>query len=356
MSHITTAIRPCPEWKGFIQDVWIRCQDPQLIAMPQEVALATYLMSPENRGNLQARSVPMAGKHREVEVLYTPRVLMNEIAGTVSASCPSDAPTPGTKYKKYNVDETKGCEYSEAVDLRQLTENCESNMEYLARLLLRMLNGMDRKVETLLWNDMTTIPGAFAASDTNNVTGSVKTVSPYRSDGTLNRRFMSELKFSAMAAAYCGAPAYFGWGDTLMAFEEHRLGCCAQDGSDIGRAFREHRMAFFGSENAETAFGNDFFISLDTGAVQLISWNMYSNSPDGDLHHADEAFHKRSTITSPLTGITYDMLWERVCDKPVITLKFTGEVHGMPIDMFDDTDGLEGVNFANIFKVSTTGA
>lgn len=319
------------------------CEDPSLICKDWEVALVTYLMAPVNRGRLLEMIMkPADGKRLTVEGIYIPRPLLNEVDTVISDTCVSTNQA-GHKFTTFTIDKTKGVQHGEAYDLQDLTDMCESNELWFETILLRLLNVCDRKAEQLAWLDVAGgLTGAFGLGE-ENVANFEKTVQTLTAAGDPDRRFVQDVEFSTVRAAFCPSPAFFGWAEPWKSWKDFESGCCYDGGVDIGALFAKFPKVFFPSNEVEQAFGVNHFIAATQGALQLVIWNKYKSTPDGDINFLNDGAHKRMKITSPKTGITYDMIVERVCDDISILLKSAMEVHGMPDDMYDDGDNFEGV-------------
>lgn len=355
MSDTRLFVKPCPEIQDRLEAVYLDNQfDPQF-PRPNEISLVQWLMSEENTTGIRQKVIKGNGKKQRVELLYTPRMTLDEVTTSGERSCNSDGEI-GDKAEIYEMDD-RFTNVTRSWDLDELAEACESDEMKFERDLLHMMSGLDRKLDLVWWSDIPARIGSFAA-DEDNVVADVKTVATQLS-GQPNRRFLSDIEFAAMNAGYpVNGQVLFGYNEIWKAMKDLENGCCADGGTDLGSLFRESNVRLFQSSNVvkPSVFGTDNFIQFMPMAVQPLVYNKYVTSPEQGLRHKDDDMEKRSRLMSPFTGMEYDFLLTTDCDSlnPTVQLGVDTKLIGLPDDMFDIGDRLEGVTYVNRYDISNT--
>lgn len=350
MSHIAPTIPSCPQ----IQDMLVNYFDFDPHLKMEGVVLLPFLKSPENtRGILQRDISDKAGKKRRVEVLYSQRYLEDEAGSTHQFTCNSDR-GPGLLSQTYEFG-TQATSANFKIALADLDESCPSFEWWFMRELLKNISLVDRAVETKTSTELAALYGAFASFD-NDVVANIKTVATQKADGDLDENFASEIDYSLSLLGYGGRPLLWGDGEIYKAMKKLSYGCCANDGLDMG-AFYDATANFrlLKSYRAIEALGENRFMMLQPNAVQLLTFNKLSNG-DGNMT-IDEVDRKATTIVSPFTGMTYDMVLNLTCDADSafvwnVSLAVTHQLAVMPSDMFHVGDNLYGINGINLFNIS----
>lgn len=135
-----------------------------------------------------------------------------------------------------------------------------------------------------------------------------------------------------------GKPIVIGAGNIGHYARMTNIGCCNQDGINMGSA---GQMDFFRDRFVENILGTNHFIGLVPGSVQLLTWNQFV----GDYRMENDVF-SHTTITDPVTGLTYDMKWKfNDCDGTFfLKIGVHYELFFLPSNAYAATDELYGVN------------
>ena len=99
-----------------------------------------------------------------VDLVYNRRVLESEIDTTQDFAC-SATKKRGETSTSFDLDTQPAHILGKKIALTDLIERCESSDEYYARLILDMIDGLERKMETDLATDMVAFAGAFSTKD-----------------------------------------------------------------------------------------------------------------------------------------------------------------------------------------------
>ncbi len=95
---------------------------------------------------------------------------------------------------------------------------------------------------------------------------------------------------------------------------------------------------------------NADFLTMASGAVQLLSWNEFMG-PRG-INVIDQESYKQTVIRDPRTGIPIDFQLNNDCGKIHVNLKIHAEAKGLPTDMFQSGDRYNNVTYVNKYQIS----
>ena len=173
MSHTGLTLAACPDWQDRLEDYFINQTVPHsAMAARNEVALVTTLMQAENRSNFHTKLMPGQGKYRDLQLIYTPRPILDEISSSPDHTCDAGN-TAGHQSTTYQVDTTKGVSYKETYQLTDLEPICQDNPSWFEETILRLMSACDRKLEDASWADVAAgLVGNFSSTETSMVAGS----------------------------------------------------------------------------------------------------------------------------------------------------------------------------------------
>lgn len=347
MSHTSNTLLECPTIQDKLNDHFTSC-DPTTIREP--IPFLEFLVSPTNtRGILQNQIAPGNGKIRNIDLVYEPRLHENEAATTSIQSCSSGA-EGGQRHENYNLDVAVGTSIPMKFKLTSLAEICEADELYIARQLQKMMDAAIRKMATTTMSQVPALKGNFGPN-VATVNGSNElVVATKKSGGDIDTNFIEQISFAALDTAYCSVPYIFGYDEIHKAFKRVKAGCCATDGLNVGEFARNEGMVFMTDYRVADTFGENHFISVGAGALQLLTYNEFVG-PRG-LRVIDTEDYKQTVITDPATGIKFDMTWKFDCGDIYVQLKLAHKLVGMPHDMFFVDDRLENVTFVNEYLIT----
>lgn len=352
MSNIFN-IPSCPQ----IQDNLINYINWNPTFIQEGVTLVPYLLSSENTSGIFQRDLsPRSGKKRVVEVLYQQRILESETGSTHTFACSSEKEY-GEQSTTYEFgDQATSKDFK--LDPTNYYESCASYEEWFMKALLLNIDVMDRAVETKTWAEIAPLFGKFASTDNDlSASDTIKTVQTKYADETINEDAVAEIDYSKKLLAYGDMkPVLLGEGEIYKYMKKLEVGCCANQGIDMGEFFyRNANLRLLSSYRATTALGENTFYMLRPTAVQMVTWNKFKS---GDRNMTiDEVDRKATTIVSPFTGLMYDMVLNLVCDANGgwiwnMSLALTHQLISMPSDLYCEGDNLYGVTGLNKFLIS----
>lgn len=347
MSHTTNPLISCPEIQDQLDAHFTQC-DPTMMTQDFELNFLQFLQNPINTtGMLQRKISPGRGKKRIVELTYTPRVLPAEISSTPARVCTSDN-VAGMLSQTYTLGNT-GAQLDECFDINDLADICKDNPVWIGERLRAMMDGILRKMDIDLINDVPAFVGAFGEGE-ENVVADVKTVTTLISAGVPDPEFHQDISFAGMNAGYCTIPYAFGYNEAWRAAKRVAAGCCADSGLDIERNAVVWPFVMMGDSNVENTFSANHFFTMAAGALQLITWNEFEG--ERGINVVDTEHYKQTVLVDPRTGIKFDFQWNNDCGKITINLKLIYQLEGLPSDLFDVGDRYDGVTQVNEYVIS----
>lgn len=352
MSYISNYV-DCPNLQAQING-FFGC-DKSVFLKQNETSLAQFLMSPANTNNALAQNVsPGEGKYKNIELVYTPRIRTQDVGITIIDTCVASTPY-GNRSKLYSIDPAVGVYEERYVDPVELRTACASNSGFVQGMLLAMMNAAIRKMDAVLADQIVLLAGTFGEGE-NGVTAGVKTVRTRRSatDSGLSDNFISEIDFAAENAGYCGSPVVFGYNEIWKAAKELRASCCSDSGINVALLNEITGINFVANRNVPASLTSASktaeFISLDPGAVQILSYLRY----EGELNMIDTEIYKQMSITDPGTGISFDLRVQMDCGKWHFFLSKAFKAVGVPDDQFYDGDIYDGTTGVNLYHVNNS--
>lgn len=345
----------CPQIQGDLIEFWDTC-DPTKYR--EDTPLQNILNSSINSmgGNpkkMQERVSPGGGKVRQVEYIYSPRILTSEVSSNTGRDSCVSTNTIGETSMIVDVPEDY-VQYDFLISPMELREKCKSNRLYFAEKLQQAIDVIIRLREERLTNSLELMYGGFSVGEPN-VAAKIKTVATRQGVGSpnLDTDALSQISVSTTYAGYCDRPIILGGREMYDYMSKLRAGCCYTDGGyDIRAMLDQYGMMFVNSMFADAAFGTDGFISFAPGAIQLIEWLEYEG-PDGNLNMVDTEALKFTVITDPRTGARLDLKIVLDCfGNYSVFLRSYFKLITLPTDMYYSGDRLYGVNQLNRFRIN----
>lgn len=287
---------------------------------------------------------PGNGKKRQVRIKYYNRGVEDDITDEFPTTC-------DTELEKTPLEETvdieqeiwtKGMRFNET-EMRKL---CEPDSEWMANII----NSEVDPLMVLLNKRMLAIQAAnFGKFNPDISPATFKDVTLLKT-GTLAPVFIGESQImedmenlDTMGAR----PILIGAGYLGHYVRQVGIGCCNDNGLDIGRAgnFDYYRDRFA----AAILGGSEHFAALVPGYVQLLTYNRYVGT-----YKKDSNTFSHGTIVDPMTGIQLDMKWHyNDCDDTYsVRFGVAWDMYFLPANAFATGDELEGVNFTLHYRAT----
>lgn len=302
------------------------------------------LISAENRAGVMPINMSNAnGGVRQVGFSYMIPISVNDVLDSRPAVC--DA-TQKNELKEItvNVDDLLDV-WAPAQVLTQddIETICTSDdMSYLARMAMNSINAVNQAMDNVALAQQLSNFGNFY-----NGTNAGKSVELIKSDDSANiGRFINIANGSMRAIGSRVVPFYIG-GDLLMTFAELLdIGCCNAGGINV--AAGSGKGLFYYDQGVDTILGQDEFIGMLPGSVQLIQHNRYAEG--SKARRSVAGVYEQSTIVDPFSNqtnpLSYDFKLEY--DSCTETWKFMIGTKYLPVfmptDMYPAGSPMSGVN------------
>lgn len=343
MSSTSTAFTACPNIQDWLDNQYANC------ATRENVPLVSFLRSPENIQGVEQLLLPGNGKIRRVELKYMPRLPLT----TVSSNQPIESCTSSNKRGDtsivYDVDPNINEQIDFYVDIKDFIRSCEDKTAYFPMLLQNHIDALARKIWRKTAQQAVLSIGKWAG-DVANVTGSTLTIRTLETSSTdkYTPQGWVKLKTAITKTGYCAPYVVFA-GDTFYEYAQvTRMGCCNDNGIDVGQLFNTFGNAVIWDREVRTAFGseNDALV-VQLGALQLLNFSLF----EGD-NQLDAPQYKRMSITDPNTGLKIDMHMKDDCGKLSVVLTAVTKLISLPNDLFPSGDTYDGVKWVNKLTVN----
>jgi hypothetical protein len=344
------ALITCPQLQGDLDANFGAANQPTIATEP--AALASFLLSPTNTANvLQNQIDSKSGKYRAVELVYSNQYLESEIS-TVAAKACTSSNERGQLSTTYEINPALGVSVNEKFDIGNMAAMCMDNSLWFAQRIQAMMDGMVRKMSTVVATDVVALAGKFATGDLDQdgsaIVNDQKIISTRKTGGDLDYRGFEEVLFSAMNAGYGSIPYIFGFGEAYKYFQKLNFGCCTGDGIELGAMAGQNTWAFGADKKVATAMGSgNEFLTLAAGAAQIITWNEFL----GQFNTVNDESYKQGVISDPKTGLPFDIQIKNDCGTVYVNMKLAFKTVGLPADMFAVGDAFRGVNYINKFEI-----
>lgn len=299
------------------------------------------------------------GKIRTVELTYTQRLLESAVKEDQANPQCVGADQQGECFETYEIDTTENFQTSENYDAEFLESTCKDNAQFIVERIAAMMDVLDRRIGTQVANDSIAFTGKYA-NDVSGVNATdelvVRTaqgVNPNTSN--MNSFTMQTISRALNKTGYCAVPVCFAGDDLSEYYERVLQGCCTDQGVNIQELAAKFGKVVVYDRRVQAALGGqDKALVLQTGALQLINyWKTGWKAGMGEEFFTGANYATR-TVTSPLSGVTYDFNVKDDCGTVNMALTGTIKLVGMPTDMFPTGDTYDGVTFVNKILVDNS--
>lgn len=342
MSYIDTLLVQCEDLQGKLGTVWGK--DVSTVNDP--IPFLEYIASDSNKNNVDMTINPGDGKTRTVNVTYFQRLLETSVEEVTERGCATDNEN-GNLAATYEIDTTDLVKSGEKIKATNLTRFCENNGEYIASVILRHLNVIDRKVASKTAAEAKALLGGWSGDteDAYTVTNDALIVQTLDDSGNYAIGAIEDVEAAAKMSSYSGF-LMFG-GNAMNSYLRRTLaGCCANQGLDVLELYRQYGYAFAYDRRLATELGSvlNSNMIMEPESLQLLN---YVETPWRDeitieMRSGYEAF----PMTTP-AGVDVDVYIKDECPGEISINVFANtKLVGLPDDMFASGDNFEGVTYA----------
>lgn len=348
MSHILLPLIDCPNLQLSLNEI-NACKTYPVENLP----FVNFLPSAVNTNRVLETNVsPGQGKVRTVEMVYTPRTSEAEVDTTLDTTCENDNEA-GMNSTEYQIDTTQGVIAKEVIDFANLATICKSNPQWIAERVQAMIDGLKRKMETQITNQVALLYGKFVSNGDSGLSNAntLKTIATKGSDDKFTEDAIQEILYSTQNSGFCGMPFIFGYTEIWKYMQKTKSVCCANSGIDLAAFMAENQAMFFSTYRVPTALSlTNGFLAVDAGSLFLLQYNKFA---DGSGLALQDNFTQHGIIVDPTTGISFNIkTYLNTCgEKLNIHISTAFKVVGLPDDIYSGGDRYEGTNGVLKFNV-----
>lgn len=356
MSTVTTAITTCPNFQAMLIDNFQTCN----MSGRPDSPLFMFLNSPANRSNLRDIIAPRPGKKRVAELIWDQPILPGGATTPSSWDMTCSASTErGDMSTTYEINYTDAREFEERINLADWNASCRDNGELILGKINRLIDALMTSLYAKVAGDMPPLLGGWASTVTVDADDFLEVATEKAGNDDLNPAAYMDISIAKMKTGYCAPTFIVGGTDLFRYYQFMRAGCCTQDGVDALAILAQQGEAVTYDHWVETEFGGDVSLMLQTGSVQLLHYNGFSNALSDvtsiagfDMSAAKIGF--TGVILDPRTGYPIDISIREDCNVVSIVVRALAKPVSLPFDMFGVGSVYEGVNWAAGIQVVNT--
>lgn len=349
MSYQSTLLTQCEDLQDKLVNVFGK--DGQMPNDP--IPFLQFLRSEQNTNGVNMLVNPGEGKTKNVNLTYFQRLGESTVTEASERGC-DVGETRGNCVKQYTIDTTDLLQSSERIKASDLARFCESNPQYLAEVIARHMNVIDRRVATKTANEAAALLGGYSADAVNfyGITNDILTVSTKAS----NEYVIGAFERVSTAARMSSFNGFLSFGGAAM--QEYLnitlSGCCSNQGIDVRDIYDRFGYAFMYDRRLATALGSaaNANLIMEPGALQLL---MYTETPwkDGMQIEFNSGYAAFPFTTA--AGVEVDVYIKDNCPGNVdINVFANTRLVGLPDDLFPVGDNFSGVNYVAQVNVSNS--
>lgn len=349
MSYGSTTLNPCETIQDELNEMFMTCDASRL---REPSPFFDFVMSSENMAGVAQEVSPGGGKTRTVNLRYDQRI--NEDNVKSNQSNPNCVATTkrGDCIEAYTIDITQNEQIEQLIDIADLVEICRTNENYWAENIQRLIDALVRKIATKTTQQAVLLTGKWGADVDNVDVNDNLEVSTLRAGTTdeVAPFTMEDIDMALMQSAYCGPVGIFG-GSALYKYARRVMaGCCSNQGVNLGEIMAQYGKAVaYDRRVANELGGNNFNFVVQSGALQLITFNMFEGAEG--LNVITGSDYSRTVIVDPQSGLPIDLTIKDNCGQVSVILTATTKLISMPDDMFGTGDIYDGCKFFNTIEV-----
>lgn len=275
---------------------------------------------------------PGTGKKKKVTLTYLKRFAdESQMITAKKSDCGTDVePTPFEEEVEITTYlGSPGVKF----DVAQMRKLCAPDSTYMQEVMMAhidtFMKSLNKKLLTLQLANFGTFNGGATYKSVALLKGN---------NGAPNFKGESEVLEYFEDMDVSGKPIVIGAGNLGQYVRQVGIGCCNSDGINLAQA---GNLSYFRDRFVEGIMGDNVFVGLVPGTVQLLTYNEYVGS-----YAQESPTFSHGTITDPKTGITLDIRWHfNDCDGTYsMNLGLWYKLQFIPDDAFAATDELYGYN------------
>jgi hypothetical protein len=354
MSSISTFV-DCNGLQDSLDNVW-GINNQQL----GNVNILRFILNPINSQYLKTKINFRAHGRRDVEAIFGQRFLESQVTDSGRLLCTTGI-TDGTTSQPYSIDPDNGVQMTISFTAQELETMCMSDKDFLTNEVKKVMDVLVRRMETKAATFITTNTGNFAdyviqgdpAADT------AKTGKTFTSGGTILTDMLFQIDYNTMANESQEKPWVFGGSEWQRYFTALNAACCGDLGVDAGVYQASNGSKFVYSDRVQMQTDENTGIAIVPGAIQMISFNEFMGESGNILFMNDDALKQTVLLyPDPTIPLYFDYRAEYKCAdgeterKWHFTLGLIHEFIGLPTNMYQTGDQLEGVTYINEYVIN----
>lgn len=340
---------------------------------PNEVALNQFLNTPAGRANLLSMYLaPGANKRRTLNAIFSKRGSLDEVTDVDGYDCTATDKS-GQCSVEYSLDTDAKKKVELLMELGDLTDHCQGDdYSYFWSKIAEKIATLDRAVAASIATKATTLAATGAwGSDLDDIQGvsasgatlSVRTrLAASGVDGLSPYPFMYEGITSAIQASGWANGVIFSGNAIEQTMRQLMMGCCTDSGASIPDVMAQYGIATVKDMAVAGALASQSkALIFQPGALQLVNFHAFERQKTfgGDAglinFFYEGGSYQKGFVQSPVTGNIYDIIIKDDCPGAWnVSIYWTGDVFGLPTEMFPTDDRFEGVNYTGILSVSNS--
>ena len=347
MSCLTSALNSCPNIQTSLDSFFNTSMT--LEAMP----FAEFIMSDVNRNGISQAVHPTSGKVKTVELRYNKRILESDLDTNVENPKCVATEKRGDCISPYTIDPTQNVSANQLIEASDVIYNCENNDTYIAGVIARLVDVVERGVATSMSSEVAALTGAYEA----NVSGVVAdqlVVNTLRAGTTdeIAPFTMENIDLAAIQTGYGMDGIFITGGSLLYQYYRRALaGCCSDSGVDIGSLMQTYGKVVTYDKRVASALGSTVSLMTRPGALALIYYTQLGWL-DGTPVPLIASNYYKTVIFSPRLNVPMDLIIKDDCGALSVIVTATTKLVSGPTDQFAAGDDYEGVNWVNEIKVT----
>lgn len=354
MSYLSNALVPCQTLQARLENLWIQ-EGPT--GADDDSALARWIVSTGNTQGIKQTILPGNGKKRTVELTYFQRLTESDVAEDVSNPLCTASDKYGNLSTTYEMPDTNIGD-AKLVTVTDLTNFCEGNGSYFERIILNMMDVVERKTMTQWSEEAILLAGQWGALGMSNslfdagsavgdINGDDEFVWATRyEDGKIDPEAWWELRFALNKIGYGDQVAIIGGSTGFKYFGATQVGCCADQGIDVASAMMSYGYGVAYDRRLANAFqSEDKLLVLEPGRIVPLTYvlNPWKDGVPPIVSNAATFIH--TTGFTPRLGIPVDITINHPCGNDIsIGVVASTKLIATPLDQFQSNDPYFGKN------------
>jgi hypothetical protein len=310
---------------------------PSVLRTP--IGYLDALISTQNTAGVEKVMVdPGTGKKKQVRIKFIQRGVSSDITTDPDGDCTVDIEKEPFE-ETVEVTKFIGTKWM-GFDQTQMRKLCEPDSMFMEQVIRAEIDTLSVELNKALITEQAANFGNFLGGSSAAVAvpllETVKKSPLYYGESLVMESF-EDLGIRQR-------PIVVGAGNLAHYVRQVGIGCCNDEGVNLSQA---GNMDFFRDRFVNSILGANHFIGLVPGYVQLLTWNKYVGE-----YREENATFSHTTITDPVTGLTFDMKWkyDDCAEKYVMRLTLNYELFFIPANSFAATDDYFGFNGSLHFR------